>query len=150
MKTLILRNVTILSAFLCLSFNSFGQSPNYIRLLFGQASPYDTAVAIQITEYRAIRFKLSTAENLVRGLNDELRKSTAVIQNLEAVKINYELQLSSLEKSHRDDRQTIADLNKHIDDLVKLIPGKKPFYKSNVALMCYGAAIVTGLIKLSK
>lgn len=79
------KNTTLL-LLLCLSFELNAQQQEqelsglfYALLLKGQPAPYDTTVAIALSEYRRVRAKVMSADELLTAKNRELAEAYALI-----------------------------------------------------------------------
>lgn len=153
MQTLFAKSATILCALLCLCFNTLAQEPKhqeYFLLTKGQPSPLDSAVAVHIHEYRAIRIKVTYADDLIAGLNRELEKSRQEIQKHDSLAITNTATIDSQAKTIERQQGTISDLNNNFNQIVKQLPDKPKLLNSTGAKMFYGGAIVYGLLKLAK
>jgi hypothetical protein len=77
----IFRFIITITGLLCLNFDSSGQ---YCLLKRNQVNPFDTAVAVEILEYRKIRTSSIVADSLIRSLRTEIDTLNIFIINLEA------------------------------------------------------------------
>jgi hypothetical protein len=138
----------ILLACLCLTFNSFSQGA-YSFLLRGQKSPYDSAVSIEIHEYRKIRFKLTTSDSLVVALISDVRAAASISLEKDSA-ISTLLKENSVHlEIERRQQKSFSDLNKNFNDLyIKSI--SKGFFQRPGVLVGMGSAgtfIVIAIVK---
>jgi hypothetical protein len=127
----LLKNL-ILCLLICPSFELAAQTISpYTFSLKGRPSPYDSAVTIQIAEYRKIRIKITTADSLVDALSSEINQLlTLVDKQDQANRILLDL-TSRQEKTIARKDETIQDLSGQFDKLYETTVSKKKFYQTN-------------------
>lgn len=139
------KNYIILFALLCLSFEASSQYDRYAKLIRGEKSPLDTAVAIQIAEYRAIRFKVSIADSLIRSMRDEIEQLNLLSREKDTVNI-IQSKMLVLDQAIIDEHsKTISDLSKSIDVFAKNADTKSPWY-TDWKIVLPGGAFIGALI----
>lgn len=132
------KNYIILFVLICLSFDACAQ---YRKVLKAESSPYDTAVLIQIQEYRKIRIKVTFADSLINSLNMELSKSRLIVQQKDSSQsILIEIQKASAVTISRQ-AETIQSVSKSFDDLNKLVSAPTPWIKKPWVIFSGGAIV---------
>lgn len=133
-----MKNLTafiILSTLTCLT-----SSAQYKLLLRGQPSLFDSAVSVELTQYRALRFKLTTAEQYIASLNseiDSLRAENNALHMLSG-------QLAQINEKQVQFQQvnekSFADLNGKFNNLLTEATKPKKWYQSTWFHVTLGAA----------
>jgi len=150
------KNLFALFACLCLSFEISAQTviekpkPGifYALLLKGMPAPFDTTVAIHVTEYRKIRTKVILADSLVNAKDRELAQAYKVIEEKSAAQVITLEILATSSRANERLTKTNAQLNNDYDELYlettrpkKLI--EKPWFLITVGAV--GGAILKSL-----
>jgi len=108
--------------------------------LKGQPSPYDSAVSVELTQYRALRFKLTTAEQYIASLNTEIDSLRAENKALQLLS----WQLSALGAKQDEfltvNQKSFADLNGKFDNLLTEATKPKKWYQQTWFHVTLGAA----------
>jgi hypothetical protein len=135
----------ILLTSICPTFELGAQTLSpYTFSLKGRPSPYDSAVIIQIAEYRKIRIKVTTADSLVDALSTEINQLlTLVDKQDQANRILVDL-TSRQEATISRKEETIEDLSDQFDRLYEKSVSKKKFYQTNG--FKYGAGGIGALL----
>lgn len=136
------KSLTIL-LLLCLSFNSLAQ---YTRAFKGDAVPYDTAMIIHAPEYRKIRFKVSFADQLIKGLQKEISQHSERSAKKDSVILMLSSIIDENAKTITGKNKTINDLNKQIDDAITIASEPLKWYRRRwvpIAASAIGGILLT-------
>jgi predicted nucleic acid-binding Zn-ribbon protein len=124
---------------IALTITCLSSKAQYKLVTRGQVNTYDSAVVVELTQYRALRFKLTTADNYIKSLKteiDTLRAENAAWRGLSG-------QLATLSSKHEQFEQVNANsfknLNEKFNDLLREATKPKKWYHRTGVLICAGA-----------
>jgi redox-regulated HSP33 family molecular chaperone len=124
-----LLNYITLCLFLCLSSELLGQGA-YTLLKQGERSPYDSAVAIRIQEYRQLRLKIITGDSLITSQALENKFLYQVIEKKDSNAVAQAFAIQRQRETIKSKDQTITELNQTYKDLeqVALKPRRRGLF----------------------
>jgi hypothetical protein len=141
------KSALMISLLLCLTFEVRAQYNNYALTLRGEVSKFDSAVLVEVNEFRKIRRKLLTYDTLARNFYVERLKFNAVQMEMQVrVAMSEDIIKAKNETIARQDT-TIVELRRVSEDAIKL---SKKLQISPIPIIDasakVGAGILIGLI----
>ena len=137
------KSVLTISLLLCLTFEVRAQYNNYSLTLKGQASRYDSAVLVEVNEFRRIRRKLLTYDTLARNFYVERLKFDAISREMEVrIAMSADIIKAKDETIARQDT-TIVELRHVSEDAIKL---SKKLQVSPVPIIDASAKVGAGIL----
>lgn len=137
--SVVLMTLTLLTA------QNFNASAQYRKLLLGEKSPFDTAVAVRIDRYRLETKKFKLFKQLEDSLSIEIKSLQNEVDLCDSIRTKSEDQISILQKANTRKDSVNHVLNKNFDALFKQI--EKPWYKKPETLLY--VVITLEIIKLA-
>lgn len=133
---------------LCQTFESSGQG--YEKLLRGQKTTFDTAVAVQIQQYRLIRKKATIADKYISSLKTTIDSLNETVKLYSALDLTMQqIQQTQQEYQAKNDK-AFSDLSQSFDKLLRQkIPPKK-FYERTGVIAVFSVIVVESIRHLLK
>jgi uncharacterized coiled-coil protein SlyX len=141
------RKNIIALAFLCLSFSALAQ---YQKAAKGEPVPFDTAVIVELGEYRKIRSKVLLADSLVQSLSFSLSLSLQAIAQQDSTISAQAFTIAAQEKTIARKDEVIQQVSTRFDELNKLATRPKRWYQKDGLKYGLGAAAMLLIIKSSQ
>ena len=144
MKTSALQLIIIALAIITLPLSLTAQDGNYSLMKYGDRCPFDTAVAINIGQYRNETLKFDLCDSLITALQiitDNQRQQISTFQNrvinLQELNIAYESEIERKSKVN-------ADLFIEYQKMSMAYAKERTWFKRNGKWFAFGAGIVIG------
>ena len=114
-------------------------------ILKGKPSPYDSAVVIDLPQYRVIRYKLTTADTYILSLKKQVDSLKSEIKIWDELNLKFIALDSANEVSRQRNEQSFKELNKSFDRLLSEATKPKKWYEKPIVWIG-GGALATWLL----
>lgn len=105
--------------------------PKYIKVLRGQVSPFDTAVLVEINQYRLETKKLRAADALLKGYDNEIAHLYRAAADCDSLRAATTALIASKDRQIASKELTIQQLNDQFDALLKLQAPRPNWFTRN-------------------
>lgn len=105
--------------------------PRYVLAICGDKSPFDTAVIVEINQYRQETKKLRTADALLKGYDAEIASVYRAAAAADSMRAAYIALLASKDRLIVSKDQTIRQMGEQFDALLKLQAPRPTWFARN-------------------
>ena len=117
---------------------------NYSFMTKGQRSPFDTAVAVNIGQYRAETLKFDLCDSLITALQLITDNQSNLVSTLEKQVINLQELNAAYETEIERKNAVNVDLMNEYSRLSKAYSKERKWFKRNGKWLCFGVGVTVG------